>query len=135
LLIRKFDKGKLFTVDDEVFEKLSVEIKKFKVGVPINLGSPDLTIYYSNGGSAFIYKGHGVYSTQGSGTLTIREVEKERIVADIDFSIVAEPAGVFPFEEKRIRIKDSFAFVKIGIGDLTPWLGLPNSDPGREVYP
>lgn len=135
LLIRRFDRGKLFTIDDEIYEKLTIQIRSFKTGVPISLDSNDISFYYSSGASGFIYKGHGVFSEHGSGEITIRDIENNRIVADIDFSILAKPAGPFPFEDKRIQIRDSFIFRGKRINDLTPWLGLPDPNPGKEVYP
>jgi hypothetical protein len=134
-LIRKFDKGKLFTIDDETYEKLTIEIRNLKIGVPITLGSGDIRFYYSTGSCGFIYKGHGLYSTDGSGEITINKVKKNKILANIDLSIVANPAGTFPFEGKRIQIRETLIFDEIRITDLTPWLGVPNPSLGKEVYP
>ena len=35
LLVRKFDKGGAFTIDDETYEKITVEIKDYSIGEPI----------------------------------------------------------------------------------------------------
>lgn len=134
LLIRKFDAGKLFTIDDETYEKLTIEIKSFKIGVPVILGSDDISFYYSSGSSGFIHKGHGVYSTGGSGSVTIKEIEENRVVADMDIWVLAKSAGVFSFE-RSIQIRGTFVFNEKRISDLTPWLGVPDPSFGREVYP
>lgn len=134
LLMRKFDKGKLFTIDDETYEKLTIEIKNLKIGIPIILGSDDISFHYSKGSIAFIDKGAGVYSTDGTGRITIKDIEGNKIVADIDISVSAKSAGVFPFE-RSISIMGTFVFSEKRVSDLTPWLGIPNPSLGREVYP
>ncbi len=134
LLIRKFNRGSLFTTDRATYEKLTIEIKRFKIGVPLILGSDDLSFYYSKGNIAFIYKGAGMYSTDGSGSVTIKEIEENKIAADIDIWALAKSAGVFSFE-RSIQITGTFVFNEKRISDLTPWLGVPDPSFGREVYP
>jgi len=135
LLIRKFDKGSTFAIDDESFEKLTIEIRKYTIGVPIALDSPDITLYYSRGGSGWIYKGQGVYSTSASGSLIIRRMERNRLIAEIDMTTWAEPAGEFPFKGREIHIRDVMSFTEKNVSGLTPWTGTPDGDVGHEVYP
>ncbi|MBU2628102.1 MAG: hypothetical protein KKE61_05765, partial [Proteobacteria bacterium] len=75
-LIRRFEKGNLFVFDDESFEKLTIEIKNYKIGKPIKFGSTVVKFYYSRGNSPFIYKGHGLYSSHGTGYLIIKKQNK-----------------------------------------------------------
>jgi len=135
LLIRRFDKGSVFTLDDEIYEKLTIEIKNYTLGEPIKLGSPDIHFYYSSGSSGFIYKGHGVYSTSGSGNIIVKKVERNTIVVELDFTIWAEPAGPFPFEGRKVQVDGSLSFKEKQVADLTPWLGVPALSLGKEVYP
>lgn len=135
LLIRKFDKGSLFSVDDETYEKLTIEIKKYEVGVPMSLNSSNIKTYYSSGSSGFVRKGHGVYADLGKGNITIKKINKNKIVAELDFTARAEPTGVFPHEGRTVVIQDSFVFNEKRIADLTPWLGIPDASLGKEVYP
>lgn len=135
LLIRKFDIGSFFTIDDESYEKLTIEIKNYTVGVPIKFDSPDIHFYYSRGSCGFVYKGQGVYSTSGSGNLIIKKVEKDNIVVELDFTSWAEPAGSFPLKGKKIQVHDLLLFKEKKIAELTPWLGIPGSSFGEEVYP
>lgn len=135
LLIRKFDKGNIFTVDDETYEKLTIEIKSYTLGEPIQLDSPDIRFYYSSGSSGFVSKGHGVYSASGSGSVVVKKVEKNTIVVDLNLVIWAEPAGPFPFKGRKVQMQGSFSFKEKQLSDLSPWLGVPNPSLGKEVYP
>jgi len=135
LLIRRFDRGEFFTLDDEIYEKLTIEIRRFDIGVPIRLGSSDIDFYYSRGSSGFAYRGHGFYSTSGSGALTIKQIEQDKITAAMDFSILAKATGAFADQEKTIHIVDTLVFEEKSVGELTPWLGLPSPSIGKEVYP
>lgn len=134
LLIRKFNRGSLFTTDSATYEKLTIEIKRFKIGIPLILGSDHVSFYYSKGNIAFIYKGAGMYSTDGLGSITIKDIGENKIAADIDILVSARSAGVFPFG-KSIQIRGTFVFSEKKINDLTPWLGIPDPSFGREVYP
>lgn len=135
LLIRQFDKGSPLTIDDEIYEKLTIEIKDYTVGVPMKFDSPDMRFYYSSGSSGHVTRGHGIYATSGSGTLVIKAVEKNRIVVDLDLTMWATPAGAFPFEGRNVHVRELLSFEKKEIAELTPWLGIPDSSLGKEVYP
>ena len=135
LMIRNFDRGNILSVDDETYEKFSIELKNYEVGVPIEIGSLNLKIYYSAGSSGFARKGHGVYADSGKGIITIIENNNDKLTAKIDFTTFAKPAGAFPLEGKRIKIKNTFVFRKKKISDLSPWLGVPDILIGKEVYP
>ena len=137
LLIRKFDVGKRTAIDDEYFEKLTIEIKKYELGKPIKLESPDIQLYYSEGPSGFIYKGHGYYSTCGSGYIIINKTNTNTLVAEINITTMAKSAGVFPSppEGWEVNFKGKYSFKEIKISKLTPWLGVPDSSYSKEVYP
>jgi hypothetical protein len=135
LLIRKFDRGSLFSIDDETYEKLTIVLKNFNIDEPIDFNSSSVQIYYSRGSSGFVRKGHGVYADSGKGTITIRKIDINKVIAEIDFKTTAKPAGAFPFESQQIEIQDSFTFSEIEVAGLTPWLGTPSPDIGKEVYP
>ena len=135
LLIRRFDIGGVLTTDDENYEKISIEINNYSIGVPVAINSTDVFIYYSTGSSGYIYKGHGVYAHSGLGKVTIQSASSTEITAEILFTGSARPAGDFPFEEETIRIHDTVVFKKREFSDLTPWLGTPGKSIGNEVYP
>ncbi len=134
LLIRHFEPGDLLSIDDELFEKFSFEVCSYELGVPVNIGSPDVIIRYSAGGSSFIRKGWGVYSESGVGTITILCMEKDKIVANIEFSTTAESVGLFSFEE-NVKIQGSYTFNRMEMSNLTPWIGAPGNSIAEEVYP
>ena len=135
LLLRKFNVGDLFTIDDEYFEKLTIEIKKFKIGIPIPIGSEDIKIYYSKGGSGWVSRGAGVYSSSGFGSITILKLDKFRLIALIDISLKTRNALTSPVEEGEKRFHSKFVFHKMEIDELTPWLGIPGKSAGSEAYP
>jgi len=135
LLIRKFDQGNALTVDDELYEKVTIEIQDYPLGIPIKLDSRDLRLYYSSGSSGHIARGHGVYATSGSGTLVIKAFEKGRIVVDLDLVLWATPTRAFPFDGKEVHVREVLSFEEKKVADLTPWLGIPDSSLGKEVYP
>ncbi len=135
LLFRRYTTGSIFVIDDEGYEKLTIEIRNYILGKPIRFDSSDIKFYYSSGSSGFVSKGHGVYSTSGSGSLTIRKVERDKITAEIDLTMWARPAGAFPFEGKQVQIRKWVSFEEKNIAELTPWLGIPDSSLGKEVYP
>jgi hypothetical protein len=135
LIVRRFDKGRAFTVDDEIYEKITIEIKNYTLGKPIKLDSPDIHFYYSSGSSGFVSKGHGVYSTTGSGNIVVNKVDKDTIAVEFNLTILAEPAGLFPFEGRKVQVQDLLSFKEKQLSDLSPWLGIPDPAMGKEVYP
>jgi hypothetical protein len=135
ILIRKFDPGSPVAIDDETFEKLTIEIKKTSVGSPIDASSSGIRISYSTGASAFIGKGHGLHSTEVSGQVVITEIDKHRLKVKLKLLIMTEPAGAFPFEGRTVQVNEEYTTHEIAIGELTPWLGIPSDPIGKEVYP
>lgn len=135
LLLRRFEKGKTFTVDDETFEKLTIEIKGYTLDEPIRLDSPNIRFYYSSGSSGFISKGHGVYAKSATGHIVVKAVEKGSIIVGLDLTFWAEPAGPFPFEGREVKMKDEFIFTEKQLVGLSHWIGVPAKSFGEEVYP
>jgi hypothetical protein len=135
LIVRRFDTGNFFAIDDEHYEKLTFEIRKYSIGVPMRINSPNIKIYYSSGTSGFISKGHGVFSSYGSGTITIKKAEKHKLVVGVDLFITAKPAGPFPFSDRNIHFQETLSFQEKLLNELTPWLGIPDTKYGHEVYP
>jgi hypothetical protein len=135
ILLRKFERGSLFAIDDEGYEKLTIEIKEYKSDVPISLSSNDINFYYSSGSSGFISRAHGVYSSHGSGEITIKDIGAGKLFIKMNISLMAKPAGPFPFEERIVKIKEEVVAKEMTIDRLTPWLGVPDPSSGKEVYP
>lgn len=135
LLVRKFNKGKAFTVDDESFVKLTIEIKKYTLGEALSLESSKIQLYYSSGSSGFVSKGHGVYATSATGTVVVQQKNKGSIKVGLNFTCRAEPAGAFPFESREVRVEGDFVFKEKQLGELSHWIGIPAQSFGKEVYP
>jgi len=135
ILIRKFDPGSPVAIDDETFEKLTVEIKKAAMGSPIEASSSGIRIFYSTGASAFINKAHGLRSTDVSGQVEIIEIDKHRLKVKLNLLIMTEPTGDFPFEGRTVQVNEEYTTHEIAVEELTPWLGIPSDSIGKEVYP
>lgn len=135
LLMRHFCGGDLFAIDDETYEKISIEINDYKIGIPIMLNSDAIRFYYSSGSSGFAYKGHGVYSSTGVGEITIDDINKEGLKVKFNITVLARPAGIFPSKSKEVKINGIYLFRKVNIEELSPWLGTLAPSVGKEVYP
>jgi hypothetical protein len=140
LLIRAFDEGKSLVIDDETYDKLTLEIRHYELGIPLQLNSPEVKLYYSRGTAAFISRADGVFSSRASGTLVIEEKGESHLLIKIDAEIVPQPARQdLPFlrSEKLepVTINAQFALTKIALEDLTPWLGVRHPSYYKEIHP
>jgi hypothetical protein len=137
LLIRKFDKGDSHAVDDEPYEKITLEIGNYDDGGTIQIGSPDVKFYYSSGASAFISRGSGVFSSEALGTIAIEKKNANHLRVKLDIVILAKPAreGTALIKERTVTLKEEYVLKKISLGGLTPWLGMRHPSYYREVYP
>src|SRR5439155_1394235 len=83
----------------------------------------------------FAVKGAGLYSLKASGTIIIKSKTADRLTTGLDLVILV---AMSPFREPtpiEVKIKDERMFTRIGLDDLTPWLGTCQSELGKEVYP
>jgi hypothetical protein len=137
LLVRKFDKGKLDAIDDETYEKITLEIQSYNEGKPMQMSSPHVKFYYSSGASAFISRGSGVFSSEAFGTIVIEKKEKSRLRVKLDILILTKPAreGTVLIKERSVAIKEDYVLKKISLWQLTPWLGVRHPPYYKEVYP
>ena len=126
LSIRTFFPGRPMVVDDEAFEKLSIEIPAGHPGVPIDLGS-GVRFYYSKGASAWSPTAGDVFAMHAQGTVTVLRVDDAHGVLDARLDLACQPVIAdcrkpgAPPEVKRIS--GDFAFVRKSFDDLSPWLG------------
>jgi hypothetical protein len=74
------------------YDKLTLEIRHYKLGVPLQLSSPEVKLYYSRGTAAFVSRADGVFSSRASGTLVIEEKGESHLLIKIDAEIVPQPA-------------------------------------------
>lgn len=132
LLLRTFEPGHWFTVDDERFDKLTIEVHSYRPRVPIDLPSPDVDLFYSSGSSGFVSKGAGVFSREAHGTLTIVDSDQDHTEVKLDLRISAQPASAaVPMHSREVVKRGQFRFASISPEKLTPWLGKPGL--GREA--
>ena len=136
LMLRTFDAGEFLGSDDETFQKLSIELQDKRVGVPIDINTHNIKFYYSSGVSGFIYRGHGVYSKDGTGKVTIIDKKGGLLTVDINMKIHTKPAREsVALSEGVVEFKGVYQFRQITIPELTPWLSMPIKDYSKEVYP
>jgi len=138
ILMRKFDRGELFTIDDETFEKLTIKIPEGEVGKTMRLPSPEVQVYYSQGASAFVSKGQGLYASAGTGEITITYKRKNRLGIKLNLQITAKPPTQQAFQaykEKLVQFAGEYELRKISLDKLTPWLGGSSSSTESGVYP
>lgn len=89
LLVRESDIGSFFTIDDEKYTKISIEIEDCQYGVPIQMESDKIKKFeYSSGNCGFILNGYGVYSNQGHGIITIFDIDNSKLKVKFDISSV-----------------------------------------------
>jgi hypothetical protein len=137
LLLRTFDQGKPFVIDDETYEKLTVELRSYEIGIPIELSSPEVKLYYSSGGAPWISRASGVFSSEASGTIIIEEKNENHLRLKLQITIPAKPAkgSTVLIQERTVEIKEGYTLQKILLEQLTPWLGMRHPSYYKEVYP
>ena len=135
LLDRRTKSGSLFSVDTQTYEKLTIELARADVGVPINLPGPNVRLFYTSGSTAFVLNAAGFYSVKASGTIVIRRRTADRLTAGLDLVILVVRS---PFPESapvEVRIKEDRTFTRIDLDNLTPLLGTCQPELGKEVNP
>lgn len=134
ILIRKWNPGKLFVVDDEYYEKLTIEIGDINIRGQIDINDGGIKLFYSKGGSSWIHQCAGIYSSEGRGKVTIMNTKKNELKAFIDIKLVPLSADQFEVQ-KEIHIDEKYTLKEISVKDLTPWLGLQNPPLYTGGYP
>jgi hypothetical protein len=136
LMIRAFDRGELFALDDDTFEKLTVEISEKDVGKPLSVDSPNVRIYYSRAGCLSAATGLGVYGSRGHGTIAVQPLGTDQLVLSIDVSVELNSArSDVPLREARHEVKGSYKLKRVPLERITPWLGAAGSSIDEEVVP
>ncbi|MFI5365599.1 MAG: hypothetical protein ACHQ4J_08250 [Candidatus Binatia bacterium] len=136
LMIRAFDRGELFGVDHDAFEKLTVEIAEQDEGKLLFLDSPNVRIYYSRAGCLSAATGLGVYGSRGHGTIFVQPSDTDQLSLSIDVSIELNSARTdVPLREARHEVKGSYTLKRISLERITPWLGAPGWSIEEEVVP
>ena len=136
LLIRKWKAGKIYIIDDEWYEKLTIEIKDYQIGIPIIIPSDQAKLYYSKGGSAWIDHGAGFYSSDATGEILLSKISERNLIVKINISLKAKSADSLQKKQKiRAKFEGEYSFSKILLSDLTPWLGMPDPPLYTGGYP
>ncbi len=136
LLMRRYDRGSLFIIDDEGFKKLTIEIPAAELGRSIPVDVPPARLYYSQASSPFVGRGEGFYAARGEGYVTIVRVFERGIEARVDVTVrAARPPGAAFKHQKDVSISGDFLFTEICLEDLTPWLGSGTDSVLRQAYP
>ncbi len=124
-LLNQFEVGEKFSVDDEYYKNLTIEIINYTIGEAIEVGSSNLSFFYSEGPTGFIYSGYGYYSNTGYGDITIKEVSMNTIIAELNITILKQSAGVFPEpKRKEVEFKGNYTFKKEELLKSKPLLSI-----------
>ncbi len=127
LIIRKWESGSIFTIDDESYEYFTLELSEFTIGKPISLNSNSVKLYYSTGGSAWVYKGIGSYCSKGKGNIKIISYDNDIIEAEIDAVLMPKSAwSLQQRQNKRVKINGDYIFSKFVINRSTLWSEHPD---------
>lgn len=130
-LVRQYSEGKLNTVDDEEYLKITLWLKVSKVG----------KFFFKNANSAIAYvsKGSSVWPRASCGSLAregiieIKSVSEKEIYAELDFYVDC----VYPISNESIKVtlKRSFTFQAMEFSEVTPWFGKRGQTPLDEIRP
>ena len=136
LVARTWDPGSFFTIDDEMYTKLTIEIAKYEPDVPLKVPREGLRLFYVHGASAWVRQAAGSSSAEATGTILIHKKDDDRLTAAIDVIVSGrDPTEPLDKTPQDIRIRETRTFSRIQLEDLTPWLGTCYPSPSREVYP
>ena len=132
LAYRRYSAGSLVAIDDETFEKVTVWLPDsllIQEKVLDLRTRRDVVVRYSRGGSA--WPGAACYGTAAEGQITLRQVESNRVGAQVTFTM--DLAG--PSYCGRASFRRHLVFVRRALEQLTPWDGRSGSHIYEETYP
>jgi hypothetical protein len=141
LLLREFDEGAYFTLDDEHFEKLSIELPHARTGDRFGLEDDGVKVLLTNGSAAWAFKGAYCTAATGSGEIVIVQHRAKRglltarlaLVLDCEDHVGRSPGGALP-QVRQVRIDGEYEFCEIAYDDLTPWLGRDEDATGYRAF-
>jgi hypothetical protein len=99
LAIRTYDPGYLQVIDDEMFEDVSVEIPSYSLGIPVDLGAPQVHSYFSAGSVSWSPAMGAVYADHARGSVTVLSVAGNgdmRVRMNVSFQPVVTPDEIHP---------------------------------------
>jgi hypothetical protein len=123
LALRMFDPMDTNTVDDELFEKITIWSEQFKPGT-YSFGKDKLTAYYTRGASAWSKTQCGYVLDNGS--LTISEGKDGKMQIAISTEVKCDQAPK--------KISKSYTAKKISVKQITPWIGKKGEHIYDETY-
>lgn len=140
LLFREYDPGDHFTIDDEKFEKLTVELPHVRTGDRFRLGGEGVRVLLTEGASGWAPGGGYCVASTGTGEVAIVEHSESRgvLVARLALVLNCESRDrVWKFPVRQVRVDGEYPFRAIAYDDLTPWLGrdAATGHGGFAVYP
>jgi len=125
---RTLDAGEAKCGDDEVFEKLTIEIPKPKVGKTLRSENGDFRVFYCKGACSWAPAFGDHYSTGCSGTVRLvsKDVPPETYRAQLDLRITCTYCRYGKTFKMKVPIKKTMTFRRLDHSQLNPWLGEPN---------
>ncbi|MFN8602634.1 MAG: hypothetical protein U0842_19395 [Candidatus Binatia bacterium] len=140
LLLREYDPGGRFTIDDEKFEKLTVELPYVRAGDRFRLGDQGVRVLLTEGASGWAPGGGYCVASTGTGEIAIVSHSESRGVLVARLALVLDCESrdrVWKFPVRQVRVDGEHSFRAIAYDDLAPWLGRDRATGyrGFAVYP
>jgi hypothetical protein len=122
LLIRRYDPGYIFRLDDEEFEKLSIEIPLDMVGREVRLPDRRVRTYYSRGSAAFARLGAGVYGVAAQGSLCVsyQSSSQLRMRVSVDIQLIAATEGE---ASDSVSLSGTYQLQQLALSNVSNWVG------------
>ena len=134
LIFRWWDSGMLFTADDQVYRKLSIQIPSVKSG-SWSLDDREVVVRYASGGSAWIRKGSGEVGSEATGRLKVTPAGPRALRVELDIRLAAFMAQNSQLPVEPIRLSSVFRMHEVSLEALTPWEGQPTTDAAASAWP
>ena len=134
ILIRDWTQGGLFVSDSSRFSKLTLEVCDYLSGETRSLPDDGIHLYYSDGGSAWILKGSGVYANNASGKVTITDVSGSQKKLQLKIDVALKAANSLS-SQNMLVIEKELILQSVELEKLTPWLGMPTDNYLESAFP
>ena len=130
---RWYSPGRIFIIDDEEFEKVTIELLDTLWTAPqrltLGVGAP-VTVRYTKGSASWPIT--ACYGTASSGVVEILARRPRRIQVSVVAEI--EPVKMMGRPCESVRFERKITFRRLPEEELTPWLGTPGDISSDETY-
>lgn len=118
LLMRDWERGDWFNMEDQEYRKLTVELPAVTNGQTFDAQTPGVAIFYSEGRTGWMWQRCG--GTVASGTIAIGSYSDRTLDATLALVITCEPATQ-KMPRRNVAVNGHFRFDRMSIEELGPW--------------